>query len=253
LNSGAAYDSFAPVYDDYTAGYQAASWTGKLLALAQRCGAPERGRLLDVGCGTGKSFLAMRDRGWEVVGCDLSPAMIEVARQKAPGVQLEVVDARQLPALGAFDLVWSLNDTLNNLLEVQHLREVLEAMKANLAPGGVVLFDLNTESLCRALASEDETRSAGERRVKWTSATDFFEPGGFIESWFGVEGDPGATELHRQRHFPESQVLESLEQAGLSCLEVYGDYEGEQDQPLDEERHQKAIYLARWAEADHRR
>jgi hypothetical protein len=40
-------------------------------------------------------------------------------------------------------------------------------------------------------------------------------------------------------------VLEALDAAGLECVGVWGDYEGEQDQPLDEGRHQKAIYVAR--------
>src|ERR1044072_2967846 len=92
------YEAFAPHYDDFTAGYQAAPRTAKLLALAQGHGAPTQGRMLDIGCGTGKSFLAMIDRGWAVTGCDISPAMLAVARDKAKGkVTLEVADVRRLP------------------------------------------------------------------------------------------------------------------------------------------------------------
>jgi SAM-dependent methyltransferase len=242
----ATYDTFAPVYDDYTAGYQAERWTGRLAALAQKRGAPERGRLLDVGCGTGKSFLPMIERGWEVTGCDVSAAMLEAARLKVGGdVRLEVADMRELPEFGAFDLVWALNDAINNLLGEEEVVAALRGMKRNLAPGGVILFDLNTLSLCRLIAAEDEVREVDGGEVRWTGLGEGeFEPGGFCESRLEISGAEETAFVHRQRHFPEAQAIAAIEAAGLECLDVFGDYEGAQDKPLDEERHQKAIYLA---------
>ena len=53
---------------------------------------------------------------------------------------------------------------------------------------------------------------------------------------------------HRQRHFPEAEVLAALERAGLECLDVYGIYiDGILKQPLDDTIHTKAIYIARCA------
>jgi SAM-dependent methyltransferase len=236
----------APVYDAFTVGYQAATWTGKLLGLAQRHGAPERGHLLDVGCGTGKSFLPMLERGWTVAGCDLSPTMVDLAAGKVgEDVRLEVADMRDLPDFGAFDLVWALNDAVNNLLAEEELEAALAGMKRNLAPGGIVLFDVNTLSLCRAIATEDEVREVDGRQMKWTALSEGFEAGGICEARFEVVEEPAATHVHSQRHFPERQVVEGVKRAGLELLEVWGDYEGVQDQPLDEERHQKAVYIAR--------
>ncbi len=52
---------------------------------------------------------------------------------------------------------------------------------------------------------------------------------------------------HRQRHFPEAEVLAALEGAGLECLDVYGHgLDGIPTQPL-EPTHTKAIYVARAA------
>jgi hypothetical protein len=51
---------------------------------------------------------------------------------------------------------------------------------------------------------------------------------------------------HRQRHFPEAEVLAALKGAGLECLDVYGHgLDGIPKQPLDESVHTKAIYIAR--------
>lgn len=235
-----AYQSLAAFYDDFTAGYQADTWTGRLEALAAAHGIPGR-RLLDVGCGTGKSFLPMLERGWEVVGCDVSPAMLEIAREKVGDkVRLEVADARNLPVLGEFGLVWALNDTLNYLLSSDELKAALEGMRANLTPGGVLLFDLNTLATFRS----DFATEASRDGMTWTGQESAdVESGSICEARFEVEGDLEATHVHRQRHFPEAEVLETIAAAGLTCLETWGDYEGEQEQPLDEGRHQKAIYV----------
>jgi SAM-dependent methyltransferase len=71
--------------------------------------------VLDVACGTGKSFRPLLRRGYEVTGCDISPPMLEQAPAGAPGVRLVPADMRALPDLGAFDLVTCLDDALNYL------------------------------------------------------------------------------------------------------------------------------------------
>src|ERR1044071_7654995 len=76
-----AYDSIAPVYDDFTAHHEYDVWLGNLLPQLERLGL-QGNRLLDVACGTGKSFIPMLERGWEVTGSDISPAMVELARAK---------------------------------------------------------------------------------------------------------------------------------------------------------------------------
>src|ERR671937_3292070 len=76
-----AYERLAPVYDLLTAGYDHPTWLGELELLARAHGLSGR-RLLDLACGTGKSFLPMLARGYSVSACDISPAMVEIAREK---------------------------------------------------------------------------------------------------------------------------------------------------------------------------
>jgi ubiquinone/menaquinone biosynthesis C-methylase UbiE len=77
----ATYEAMASIYDLFTAHYDDELWIGELVSALERNGL--RGeRLLDVACGTGKSFLPMLDRGWEVTACDISPAMLARARAK---------------------------------------------------------------------------------------------------------------------------------------------------------------------------
>src|SRR4051812_2157103 len=96
----AAYDTLAPFYNSYTRRFGHEAWLSNLEAIARDHGL--RGnRLLDVGCGTGKSFLPLLARGYEVTACDISPAMVERAVEAAAGsAEVVVADARDLPVLG---------------------------------------------------------------------------------------------------------------------------------------------------------
>src|SRR3954449_3745566 len=122
-----AYDGLAPAYDAFTAGHEYVRWLDYLEDLAVEHGLSGKA-LLDVGCGTGKSFLAMLDRGYEVVACDLSPEMVARAREKVENdarADVFVADMRALPELGAFDLVTCLDDAMNYLLTGDQLRATL--------------------------------------------------------------------------------------------------------------------------------
>jgi SAM-dependent methyltransferase len=250
------YEAMAPVYDDFTAHYEGEAWIVDLLAILEKVGLRGR-RLLDVGCGTGKSFVPMLARGWEVVGCDISAAMIELAGKKADGAaELRVANMVDLPRFGEFDLVWALDDAINYLLSAEELKEALAGMRANLAASGLLLFDVNTLTAYRTFCAETTTIERGGRKLIWRGqVSPDVAPGSICESRLEVvpiDADVAVEEVpahtHRQRHFPEAKVLAALADAGLECLAVYGQgLDGIPKQPLDESVHTKAIYIARSA------
>ena len=251
-----AFEAMAPLYDDFTAHHEYEFWTAQLLAVLER--EELRGnRLLDVGCGTGKSFLPMLARGWEAMGCDISPAMLDLARRKAGDVvPLEVADMRELPRFGEFDLVWALDDAINYLLSVEELEAALRGMRRNLAPSGLLLFDVNELPAYGFYAEGVEVERDGRRFVFQGRGTGDVEPGSICEfSCFerhavgdDLTSDRRHVSVHRQRHFTEAEVVAAIERAGLECLGVYGHgTDGVPRQPLDASVHTKAIYVARAA------
>jgi SAM-dependent methyltransferase len=250
-----AYDGLAPAYDFLTAGHDHAAWALLLEELAM--GAGLRGRkLLDVGCGTGNALTPMLERGYEAVGVDASPGMLDVARDKLGGtVELHVADMRSLPVLGSFDLLWSVADAVNYLLTDRDLVSAFDGFRRNLAPDGVIVFDVDTLRTFRALYSSLIVVPGDDRTVIIEGRNrDAIDDGALGEAWIDrlERADPPwwnrVRTVHRQRHHSRPVLETALAAAGLECAGVWGtDGEGGMEQPLDERVHVKAAYIAQHA------
>jgi SAM-dependent methyltransferase len=237
----ATYDAFASSYDEFNHAYLYERWTGRLLDRALANGL--RGdRLLDVACGTGLSSVAMLERGWQVTGCDISPEMLARARARlGEEVPLSVADMRALPVLGEFDLIWAVNDALNYLLTPAELEAALAGMRANLAPGGRIVFDVNTLTAYRNFWSGEHVVEHEDKRFLWHGGeAGEVASGALYEARFGGDGE---AHTHRQRHFAPTQVMAAIEAAGLRCLDLAATVDGELDDELDEDLHTKAVYV----------
>ena len=245
-----AYDALAPFYDRFTAHHDYELWTSGLLQLARAHGLGGT-RVLDAGCGTGKSFLPLLDRGFEVTACDHSPAMLDVAAAKAAGrVTLHCRDLRALGPIGEFDLITCLDDVANYLTDPEDLTAALAGLAANLRPGGLLVFDANTIATYRGFFRETAAIEEQSLMMVWRGLVDDgFGPGDLARAVLDVfaEEEGGwsrTTSRHEQRHHPRETVEQCVESAGMSCVAVYGqDPSVNFDPQLDELRHTKAIYL----------
>jgi SAM-dependent methyltransferase len=104
-------------------------------------------RILDLACGSGRHALELRRRGFRVVGVDISPELIEIARGEAAveGLDVEFVlaDLRELAYEDEFDLVLNLNDGAIGYLESdEENRRAFATIARALRPGGRNLVQL---------------------------------------------------------------------------------------------------------------
>lgn len=251
-----AYASLAPFWDRFTADYDYDLWLARIDERARTLGVFGH-RLLDVGCGTGRSFAPMLGRGYDVTACDLSADMIDVARGKFGDVAEEifVADMRELPACGEFDLVTCIDDAINYMLSTEELVAAFRGVADVLAPGGVYAFDVNSLKTYRTTFAQTFVSEDRGGLFCWRGETDStFAPGDcasatiemFIEDadqvWQRVSG------RHVQRHHAPQAVRAALETAGLECAAVVGQWPGCQfDECVDETRQIKLVYFARRA------
>ena len=230
-----AYDAAADVYDDFTAHHDHEGWTALIERLAREHGLAGD-RLLDVGCGTGNSFLPFLARGYSVTACDISPRMLARARDKCSGrARLSVADLRSLPRLGRFDLVLALDDVLN-YLTADELPAAFRGLAANL--DGVLVFDVNTELTYRTFFASRELQSGHT----WVGHVDGarFRPGDAATATLdGVS-------RHVQHHHPPRVVERALAGGGLRAVAVHGmDLDGGLGAAVDETAHTKALFVCR--------
>ena len=103
---------------------------------------PPSGRLLDLGCGTGRLLIPFARRGHFVLGVDLSAEMLKVARAKAEaaGVSVPLLRANltELDCLAGekFDCAVCLFSTLGMIAGAEQRRRVLRHAFRLLRPGG---------------------------------------------------------------------------------------------------------------------
>ena len=108
MTGPARYDGLSDWYDRELGSLAV---TATALDTLGRLVGPGPGTCLDLGCATGIAIPGLLERGWRVVGVDLSGDQLRVARQRAgaPGARLVAADATALPfADGCFDAVLSM-------------------------------------------------------------------------------------------------------------------------------------------------
>ncbi len=100
------------------------------------------GLVLEVGCGSGLLTRYLVEAGHRVLATDASPAMLEIARAYAPGV--EGIEQLRLPddAVPAADAIVSVGHPLSYLDDEEQVRASVTAMARALRPGGVLAFDI---------------------------------------------------------------------------------------------------------------
>lgn len=106
---------------------------------------PAGAAILDVCCGPGHLARELSGRGYSVAGFDLSEAMLRFARANAPEAEFFRADARSFTLPPIHQAAISTFDSLNHLMHLEELAGVFRNVYAALAPGGLFLFDLNTE------------------------------------------------------------------------------------------------------------
>jgi SAM-dependent methyltransferase len=139
-----AYDDFAWFYNRY--------WNEEFHGLAfpilERIWlprVPERGRILDVCCGTGYLAGLLTGLGFRVAGIDASPVMIAFARENVPEAEFCADDAAHFHFGPEFDGAVSTFDSLNHILSLEELQAAFCNTAAALKPGAVFAFDMLLE------------------------------------------------------------------------------------------------------------
>lgn len=218
--------------DDHAADYD--RWFAKpgitaatVDTLAQLAG---KGRVLELGVGTGRIALPLARRGFDVHGVEASEAMAARLRAKPGGdaVRVTLGDFAGVPVDGLFSLVLAVGGTLFELPSREDLQRCLTAVADRLEPAGVFVFDAHLpEALAVAGASgvpevvseTDEHLILCHRRIDPSTAT--------YQSHYLVHEADRTHHLRVRFHYAAPGELDLLaERAGLRLRTRLGSWAG---------------------------
>ncbi len=183
--------------------------------------------------------LPLARAGLEVVGVDISPAMLDVARERAAraGVRVELVhgDMRDLDLSGRrFGLAVVAFNSLLHLLDTDDLRRCLRAVARHLPPEGALAFDIFTPDPRRLARRPGERREIGRfdhdalgtLTLEETSSYDApLQINRATWRWSTPEqADVFTAPLHLRQIFPWELPL-LLELEGFRLVERFGDFD----------------------------
>lgn len=172
--------------------------------------------VLDMGCGTGGIASLLADRGYDMVALDISPEMLNIAREKNYGKNTLLLcqDMREFELYGTVQAVYSSFDCLNYLTEHGDLDKVFSLVHNYLEPGGVFVFDINTEYRYKNIYDGmSYVYEVGEDMAVWRSAFDKDESLCEFTIDLFASGPDGSyyrsTEYQTQKYHPSESVLSS--------------------------------------------
>ena len=143
-----AYTSFASVYDTFMDNVPYREWGEMIRGLLRRYGV-EEGIVLDLGCGTGSMTEILAGYGYDMIGVDNSEDMLEIAMEKRMESGHDILyllqDMRAFELYGTVRAAVSVCDSVNYITDPDDLREVFRLVNNYLDPGGVFVFDFNTD------------------------------------------------------------------------------------------------------------
>lgn len=237
-----AYTGFAAVYDTFMDNVPYREWGEYIHSMLCEKGVKD-GLVLDLGCGTGTMTEILAGYGYDMIGADNSEDMLELAMEKRIQSGHDILyllqDMREFELYGTVRAVVSVCDSLNYITDPEDLENVFRLVNNYLDPGGIFLFDFNTEYKYREVMGDctiAEDRGVcsfiwdnyyyEEERINEYDLTLFVRETGQPDPDTDEPDKEGQlyrryTETHYQRAYTLEEMQRLLEKAGLVFEAAY--------------------------------
>jgi len=187
--------------------------------------------VLDLACGTGNMTLRLAERGYDMIGADASEDMLAQAQNKAFDQGYRILwllqDMRRLDLYGTVDAVTCVCDGLNYIIKPDELWEVFRRVRLFLNPGGIFIFDMNTEYKFKEILAEGTFGDAAEgAEYQWDNRYDAeTKINEYRLSFSPAEQSPLVyKERHLQRAYDIGAVSNWLMDAGFASVRLRDNY-----------------------------
>jgi len=202
-----------------------------LPSVLERFGVKPR-MILDLACGEGAFAVAMAKKGMQVTGIDLSPHILQFAKEhaKKQNVRVEflIQDMCSLPFEERFDLITCWYDSLNYLLKLEQLEKAFAGVYRALKRGELFIFDMNTiyglavnwkRHSCYVQQDTSELFEIHRPSYDFEKNIATLRITGFVKErngWTRID------EEHKERGYSLEEIKQSLKKVGLKELACWG-------------------------------
>ncbi len=188
----------------------------------------EKNLVLDLGCGTGTLTELLCEKGYDMIGVDMSQEMLSIAMEKKERSGKEILylcqDMRDLDLYSTVGTVLSVCDSINYLLEDDEVADTFELVNNYLYPGGVFIFDFNTVYKYEQVIG-DTTIAENREECSFIWENYYHEEEHINEydvTIFAREGEEGMFRRFAETHFQRGYTLEEMRQfveaAGMEII-----------------------------------
>lgn len=241
-----AYTSFAEVYDIFMDNVPYQKWADDIRKILTRYGIKE-GLILELGCGTGSLTQEFAKSGYDMIGVDNSGEMLDIAMEKRERSNLDILylcqDMREFELYGTVRAVISICDSINYILEEEELLEVFKLVNNYLDPGGIFLFDMNTNYKYENLLADNSfSENRDDSSFIWDNYYDTETKINEYELTLFVKEKDSLyrkyEEMHYQRAYSTDEIKSLIERSGMEFIGVFEAFT--QEEPKN---HSERIYF----------
>ncbi|MBQ9744240.1 MAG: class I SAM-dependent methyltransferase [Clostridia bacterium] len=238
------YSFLAGVYDSLNSDFDYEGYADYIDSEIRKYEKIRSSLVLDLACGTGKITFALRDRGYDMTGVDLSEDMLSVARDIC--YENDITDILWLcQSMQSFELYGTVDacvcclDSLNYLTSYEDIKKCFSLVHNYLIPDGVFIFDMNTPYKFEntygnnAYVLEDESSL-----VAWQN--EYNKKTGICKFYLNifVENQDGTytryDEVQREKCYSLQRIKRALSDCGFEIIRICGDTNGKELTDSDE-------------------
>lgn len=225
-----AYGEFAKIYDELiNEDINYDQMVEKIVEICQ-CNNISFNSYLDVACGTGNVTIRLAEKFKDVYAVDLSEDMLREAfdKFKSKRIRGKVIcqDMTELCLNKKFDLITSVLDSTNYIIEEDGIQRYFNAVYEHLNDDGIFIFDINSYyKLSEILGNNIYTYSEEEVFYTWENTFEDDLLSMFL-TFFVKKGDlyDRFEEEHLERAYKEEEIESYLKNANLDIISKFDGY-----------------------------